>query len=881
MGVPRATYRLQLQPGFGFDQAAALAEYLHDLGVSHVYSSPYLQAAPGSTHGYDVVDPRRVNAELGGPVAHQHFSERLGQHGLGQVLDIVPNHMAINTADNPYWWDVLESGPSSIYARYFDVEWDAVDPHFRNTVLLPVLSDHYGRILEAGGIALARDQESFVLTYEDRTFPVSMPSLATLLGAAGQASGSDELAVVAEHMAALPTGRDETLRERRHRLEEVLGLQLRRLLATPEIATAVDELVARVNADTDRLDELIEQQNYRLAYWRVAREDLDYRRFFDVTELAGLRMEDPTVFAETHRLIFDWLATGVLDGLRVDHPDGLRDPKGYFERLRTEAPNAWIVAEKILEPNEELPANWPIAGTTGYDFLNLVNRLYTDPSGEAPLTELYEEIANEKRSFAEVAEEAKRQIVSEVQASEVNRLTDYLAAVVIGHRRQRDYSRGQLRAVLRELLIAFPVYRTYVEAESGTISRADSDYINKACALAISRRPDLPGDLFEFVADLLLLRVRGERESEFVMRFQQVTGPVMAKGIEDTAFYRYNRLVSANEVGGDPGTFSATVSEFHEANVNAVKHWPGRMLASTTHDTKRSEDVRARVSTLSEMPAKWRTEVKAWRRLTASGRGALLDANTEYLVYQTLAGTWPISAERLLGYVQKVVREQKLATSWTDPDEEYERAVSEFVGGILENQAFVERVDQFVAGLAPAWQVSALAQALLKLTAPGVPDIYQGTETWDFSLVDPDNRRPVDYDMRRTLLDTARMASARQALEGLSHGLTKIWLIHRVLALRTRLPEAFALDAAYQPLEVRGGRAEHVVAFMRGADVVVVVPRLLRRLGWPRVEWAKTTVQLPAGTWRDELSELERAGGRVALKELLDEFPMALLVRSS
>ena len=525
MNVPRATYRLQLTPDFGFDDAAAIADYLEALGVSHVYSSPYLQAARGSTHGYDVVDPRRVNAELGGPVAHQRFGTTLGEHNLGQVLDIVPNHMAINSADNPYWWDVLENGPSSTYARFFDVEWDAVDPQFRNTVLLPVLGDHYGRVLESGELKLERDNDAFVIRYGERTFPVALPSLSGLLKDAGMAAGSDELVVIGEQVADLPRGRSDDIQERRHRLQEVLKLQVRRLLNDrPEIGAAIDEQLKLTNGDADRLDALIENQNYRLAFWRAAREDLDYRRFFDVTELAGLRAEDERVFAETHELLLGWLRDGVLDGLRVDHPDGLRDPKTYLDRLRASAPDAWIVVEKILEPGEEMPTDWPVAGTTGYDFLNLVNRLYTDPLGEQPLTELYEELTTETRSFAEVATESKRQIVGEVLASEVNRLTEYLAAVVRGHRRQRDYTRGQMRAALRELIVAFPVYRTYVRAQAGVVSEADVRYITGARSLAVERRPDLPPDLFEFIADVLLLRVRGERESEFVMRFEQLTG---------------------------------------------------------------------------------------------------------------------------------------------------------------------------------------------------------------------------------------------------------------------------------------------------------------------------------------------------------------------
>jgi (1->4)-alpha-D-glucan 1-alpha-D-glucosylmutase len=869
--TPRATYRLQLQPDFGFDDAAAIADYLAALGVSHVYSSPYLQAAAGSTHGYDVVDPRRVNAELGGPVAHQRFSTTLGNHGLGQVLDVVPNHMAIGGADNPYWWDVLENGPSSTYAPFFDVEWGSVDPEFRQTVLLPVLGDHYGRVLEAGEITLERERDGFVLRYGEQRFPVAPRTLESLLVAAGQAASSDELIVLGEEY-----GRDATS----DRTTGVLKLQLNRLLNDrAELATAVDDEVARLNADVDRLDALISAQNYRLAFWRAAREDLDYRRFFDVTTLAGLRMEDERVFTQTHELVLGWLRDGVLDGLRIDHPDGLRDPKTYFDRLRAAAPDAWIVAEKIVEPGEELPADWPIAGTTGYDFLNQVNRLYTDPFGEEPLTQLYAEFAGESRSFAEIAYQSKRQVVADILAAEVNRLTEYLASVVHGHRRQRDYSRSQMRAVLRELIACFPVYRTYVRPEHGAVASADVRYVTAACAEALERRPDLPRDLVDFVADVLLLRVSGERESEFVARFQQLTGPVMAKGVEDTAFYRYFRLTSANEVGADPGAFSLSVADFHAANEAAAAQWPSRMLASTTHDTKRSEDVRARISLLSEMPQRWRDEVFGWRDLTTRYRNPDVDANTEYLVYQTLVGAWPITDDRLWAYVEKAIREQKVRTTWTDPDEQYERAVHEFVESLLVDPELTRRIQVFVASLSPAWQISSLAQTLLKLTAPGVPDIYQGTEMWDLSLVDPDNRRAVDYGVRRAALERARTATAADALAGLDDGMAKIWLISRVFAARAASNESFT-STEYRGIVATGARAEQIVAYARGEDVAVIAPRLVSHLGFPDPDWADSSIELPAGAWRDVLGGAERAGGRVSLAELLSDFPMALLVRS-
>ena len=882
--VPRATYRLQLHAGFDFAAAAALADYLATLGVSHVYSSPYLQAAPGSMHGYDVVDPRRVNAELGGPVAHQRFCAVLGDNGLGQVLDIVPNHMAIGGgAENPWWWDVLENGPASRYARFFDVDWDSTDPRFQATVLLPVLSDHYGRVLEAGELRLARERNSFVVRYADRSFPAAPPSLESVLVAAGRRSGSDELVVIGESLGRLPasSATDRESVARRHRGKEVLKSQLGRLVSDhPNIGEEIDLAVAQLNADVDRLDLFLEDQNYRLAFWRAAGDDLDYRRFFDVTTLAGLRMEDEHVFAETHELVLEWLRDGVLDGLRIDHPDGLRDPKGYFDRLKAASPRAWIVAEKILEPGEDLAHDWPIAGTTGYDFLNRVLRLYIDPSAEATMTALYEEFSATSETYGDAVYAAKKQILREILAAELTRLTEYLTAVVRRHRRQRDYTRRQLRQALTELVACFPVYRTYVRAEAGAAAAQDERYVAQAADEVGRRNPEVAPDLLEFIADVLMLRVTGDHESEFVMRFQQVSGPVMAKGVEDTTFYRYHRLVALNEVGGDPGRFGDSVADFHEASGAAQRDWPGAMLASATHDTKRSEDVRIRIGLLSELPERWAEEVRAWRSLNAAKRdapGDAPDANTEYFLYQTLVGTWPITFERLWAYLEKAVRESKTHTSWTDANVQYEAALRTFVERTLVDRAFIARLEAFVAQLTPHWHATSLAQTMLRLTAPGVPDIYQGTELWDLSLVDPDNRRPVDYELRRRLLQRASGMTAAEVLSEPQEGLPKLWLIHRVLEERARHPELFGPRGSYTPISARGARADHVVAFARGGEAVVVVPRLVARLDG---DWQDTTLQLGAGTWHDQLTGARHAGGAIPLATLLEKFPVALLLPS-
>jgi (1->4)-alpha-D-glucan 1-alpha-D-glucosylmutase len=864
--TPLATYRVQLRPGFGFEEAAAIAPYLAELGVSHLYSSPYLQAAKGSTHGYDVIDPTRVNEELGGAEAHERFCRTLGENGLGQVLDIVPNHMAIG-AENLWWWDVLENGPSSRYAAYFDVDWDPPQERFRNTVVLPILGDHYGRVLEAGELKLVRRTGSFEVGYFEHRMPVSPRSLDTLLGEAAERCGSPELAFLAESLSRLPlaTATDRASVALRHRDKEVVRAQLARLFQEqPEVARAVDEAVAETNRDPDRLDALLSRQNYRPAFWRTAGRELDYRRFFDVHTLAGLRTEDERVFADTHALVLDWVRRGVLDGLRIDHPDGLRDPEQYFERLRAAAPDAWIVVEKILEPGERLPESWPVDGTTGYDFLNLVGGLFVDPEGERPLTELYAELTGVSSGCADYPElvwQKKHLVLEELLAAEVNRVAEVFLQVCERHRCYRDFMRNELRAAVREVAACFPVYRSYVRAEAGKLTTEDEKHITDAIEVARARRADLPSDLFDFFRDLLLLKVRGPVESELVMRFQQLTGPAMAKGVEDTAFYNFHRLVALNEVGGDPGRFGISPEEVHRG---LSESWPRAMLATSTHDTKRSEDVRARLALLSEIPDRWAEFV---RRCF----GRFSDPNAEYLLYQTLIGAWPIETERVVAYMEKAAREAKGATAWTRTDPEYEDALRSFVESVLADREFVADLEAFVAPLVEPGRINSLAQTLIKLTAPGVPDVYQGTELWSLALVDPDNRRPVDYEERRRLLkDLAGVPAPEEILARMDQGLPKLWVIRQALRLGDRL------QGSYAPLPAKGERAGHVFAFSRGDEGVAVVPRLVIGLGG---SWGDTSLDLPPGRWHNELTG-EGIGGEVRLADLFRRFPVALLSRS-
>jgi|LSQX01.2.fsa_nt_gb (1->4)-alpha-D-glucan 1-alpha-D-glucosylmutase len=875
---PAATYRIQLRPDFGFPAAADVVAYLADLGVSHLYTSPYLQSAAGSTHGYDVVDPNRVNEELGGAEAHARLCDTLQSAGLGHMIDIVPNHMAIAGRQNPWWWDVLENGPSSRYATYFDVDWAASEERWLNKVLLPVLGDHYGRVVENGEFQLSHEEGSFALHYHDHIFPVDPSSLPELLKKAAESCGSELLAFLAESHARLPrptvTARHAV--ERRHRDKAVLqGLLSDLCRKEPEVRSAVDAEAASVNGDPDAMDALIDQQNYRLAFWRTASRDVGYRRFFDIKDLASMRVEDIEVFRDTHALPVSWVKSGWVQGLRIDHPDGLRDPEQYFQRLREACPNAWIVAEKILEPGEELPAQWPIAGTTGYDFLNLVGGLFVDPEGEDALTRTYEDFIGEETDYHALVRVCKRQVLDDLLGSELNRLTSLFVDICERHRRHRDYTRHELREALCETAVCFPVYRSYVSLSNDGPRKEDRHYISAAVEHAMAERPDLEPELFCFLQGLLLLRVEGSLETELAMRFQQLTGPAMAKGVEDTAFYRFNRLVALNEVGGDPSRFGVTPEQFHQACAATQTTHPDTLLASSTHETKRSEDVRSRLALISEMPDEWARAVRRWREQNERHRTAQWpDRNTEYLLYQTLVGVWPIGPDRLTSYAEKAVREAKNHTSWTVQDDTYEGSIREFVQAILEDRTFCEDVADFTGRLVAAGRINSLAETLIKLTAPGVPDIYQGTELWDLSLVDPDNRRPVDFALRRRLLDELPSLSPEDILARSDEGLPKLWLIRQSLHLRRARPELFGSQGGYRPIFASGARASHLVAFMRGENVISVAPRLVLRLNG---DWSDTALDLPAGQWTDLLSGDLWETGRIRLSELLARFPVGLL----
>jgi (1->4)-alpha-D-glucan 1-alpha-D-glucosylmutase len=817
--VPASTYRLQVHAGFGFDDAADAAGYLATLGVSHAYLSPVLQAAPGSAHGYDVVDHSQLSVEAGGEAAFARLSERLGQLQLGTVVDVVPNHMAVPTPAflNAQLWSVLRDGPGSPYASWFDVDWSVAD----RAIVMPVLGSRIGQVLDAGELALdaagGPGSDELVLRYYDHQFPVR--------------PGTEQLP----------------------------------------------------------LDDLVDRQWYRLAHWRVADEELNYRRFFDVDTLAAIRVERPEVFEATHRLLLELFAAGRLDGWRIDHPDGLADPRGYLARLADATGDAWVVVEKILEGGEHLPRDWRCAGTTGYDALQRLCGVFVDPAGAAPLSSLLTELTGDSEGIEAVVDTAKREVVAQGQYAEVNRLVDLLTAICHDDVRLRDHTRRGLHDSVVELLVAMDRYRAYVVP--GEPAPPESvEALAEAGERARAHLPAHEHDTLDLVRDLVLGGGPGggptgqrddPRRAELVVRFQQTCGPVMAKGIEDTAFYRWLRLTGLNEVGGDPEHFGVAPEELHAFLGRLQATWPTSMTTLSTHDTKRAEDVRARLAVLSELPVEWAAMLRVLREAGSAHRDTALDAVTEYLVWQTVVGTWspdsgPISAQRLHGYVEKAVREAKTHTSWTAPDEVYESAVHRFVDGLLGDEAVLALLGEWAQTTAAAFRVNVLGQKLLQLVAPGVPDVYQGSELVDLSLVDPDNRRPVDYAERRRRLDALDAGNAPSDLAD-----DKLLVTSRALRLRREHTEWFTgPDAVYTPIATTTGNA---LAFGRGdasgVHVVAVATRLAVSLG-AYGGWREHTVALPEGAWRDVLTGREVAGGSVRLADLLQTLPVALLTRT-
>jgi (1->4)-alpha-D-glucan 1-alpha-D-glucosylmutase len=904
---PRATYRLQFHHGFTFRDAKDLVPYLAALGVSHVYASPITEAQPGSTHGYDIIDHNRLNPEIGSDEDFGGFTAALKAHGMGLIVDIVPNHMA-NGADNVWWRDVLEWGEQSPFARYFDINWHALRADLEGRVLLPVLGEQYGVILERGEITLSFDpaEGSFSAWYFDHRFPVSPRSYAAILE-----NGGALLAGPVGDFAAIARMPPATARERASELKRSLADRARQPAVAAAIAMALRHFVGCPGRPDSfgALHRLLETQSYRISDWRVAAEEINYRRFFNINDLAGLRMELPELFDATHRLLLALIDRGDVEGLRIDHIDGLFDPLSYCERLRRRCGGPlYLSVEKILARYEMLP-DWPVAGTTGYDFVNQVLSIFVDPEGEAAMTRLYRRVAPNRESFDDVLYACKKRIMQVNLASEMNVLAREFHLLAMHDRRTRDFTLNGMRAAIEEVVAAFPVYRTYVSAQGA--SADDCRYIDWAIGQARNRQRGADDSIFDFLRGVLTGEAaEPERDPSpggalhTAMHFQQVTGPVMAKAAEDTAFYRYVRLLALNEVGGDPRRFGMSVVAFHHLAQQRARQWPRAMVTTATHDTKRGEDARTRLALLSELPGEWGRRVFQWLRLNRSRRseigGARVpDRNVEYLFYQALFGAWPPGlaledsdglhslAKRVEAYMIKAVRERKLETSWSNPHADYEAALQRYVRAVLDGSRpnpFLTEFHAFVSRVSRHGAITALAQLVLKLTVPGVPDIYQGGELWDFSLVDPDNRRPVDWGTRRALLETVAGAQPRDLASDWQDGREKLFITHRLLALRRAHPRLFD-EGDYRPVEVAGDRSGHLCALARshdGVSLVAAVPRLTHQLyrGGEGADWGESEIVLPpGGTWRDVFTgrRLDQQD-RVAAAELFSEFPVSVLI---
>jgi (1->4)-alpha-D-glucan 1-alpha-D-glucosylmutase len=921
--IPTATYRLQFTPEFGFRDATAIVPYLDDLGVGHMYASPYLRARPGSMHGYDVVDPNSLNPEIGTPAEHAAMVAAAQARGMGQILDFVPNHMGVGS-DNPWWMHVLEWGEQSPYAEFFDIDWLPLKPELRGKVLVPTLGDHYGRVLEAGDVKLIFDAQTgaFFVDYFENRYPLALKSYAEIVRRAVRWD-APQLEALATTLAEFgppgdPAARSE-LTARATAAKEQLAQAARDSTVAAALARAVGEfaVVAGEPRSADALDALLQDQHYRLAYWRVAVDEVNYRRFFDINDLAGLRVEDAEVLGQTHRLAFELIAAGTLQGLRIDHIDGLYNPGGYCNLLKERADALgqplYVVVEKILAPFERLRAGWLIAGTTGYEFANLVNGLFVDASAEAGFDRIYARAIGREPDYDAIAYEAKKRIMSVNLASELTVLATNLSRIAATDRRSSDFTFNGLRDALMDVVAAFPVYRTYVVSED--IETEDREFIEAAVAVAQMRSTLFDESMFAFIADVLTARAAGPDTSydrnavlRFAMRFQQYTSPVMAKSIEDTVFYRYVRLISLNEVGGDPTRFGTSVGEFHAANAERAATRPHTMLATSTHDHKRGEDVRTRIDVLTEIPGGWSRALRRWSRINRTKRDIVRgypvpEANDEYFLYQTLVGTWPPGwsapasvpddayaayLDRILAYVQKAQREAKTRTSWSNPDLAYEEATATFIRAIMErgdDARFPGELAAFVAEILPTAMVSSLAQVVFKCMAPGLPDIYQGCELWDHSLVDPDNRRTVDYALRAAMLAEARDDPAAARASWLD-GRVKLFVTAKLLRLRRERRATF-LDGPYTPLEIEGSLGDRVVAFAR-TDVIVIAPRLVHDLirrgdNGPRLGFGDEKVALPPGSpsrFRDIFTDatLDATDGRLSVGAALGGFPVSVLI---
>src|SRR5438067_4002425 len=902
--IPTCTYRLQFNRWFTFSQARQIVSYLGALGVSDVYASPYFQASPDSLHGYDITDHNKLNTAIGSRADYDAWIAELHAHSIGQVLDFVPNHVGIADSPNGWWMAVLENGLSSRYAPYFDIDWQPRKFDLRDKVLLPILSDQYGRVLERGEFQVRFEEGTFYLLYGERRLPMAPGTYRYILdiGLQNLADHKEEdyyaqLQSILTALEYLPkrTESDPKRITERIREKEIIKRRLQRLCAeAPQVQQAMEKALAQINGKPgdarsfDVLDKLLNAQSYRLAFWRVAAEEINYRRFFDVNELAAIRVELPKVFDAVHRLLLDLVSTGAVTGLRIDHPDGLYLPDEYFEKLqqrcakmlRSALPRdgraIYVVAEKILTGPETLRTDWRVHGTTGYDFATQVTQLLVDSSAETAITNIFHRFIGRSVPFGHLLYAKKLQVMRLALANDVDVLGNMLDRLSERSRWYRDFTLEALSRAVRETIACFPVYRTYV-APGQPVSDEDRQVVERAINTAKRRNPAMEESIFNFLQDVLLFHFPANLDAagraahtHFVLKFQQVTAPAMAKGLEDTVFYIYNRLTALNEVGGEPQEFGLAIDAFHERNLHRQRTWPGSLLASSTHDTKRSEDVRARIAAISEIPDVWRRSLQRWRAANRRWKRMINDleapdTNEEYLLYQTLLGTWPVqlngepqrsaTSEYVGGiqaYMDKALHEAKINTSWIQPNDEWDAAMRDFVANILNSSPRNKFLPSFIPvaqEIARLGAVNSLTQTLLKLTSPGVPDVYQGNEIWDYSLVDPDNRRPVDYIRRRELLKSTGMATPGELMQTWPDGRIKLLLTQRVLRFR-REHGALFQRGQYLPLTSSGMLAECCVSFARQlADkwIVVIAPRLSSRVGFPPTgqAWKDTTVEFP------------------------------------
>jgi (1->4)-alpha-D-glucan 1-alpha-D-glucosylmutase len=951
--LPVSTYRLQLNGQFTMPDAAAVVPYLDQLGITDLYSSPILAARPGTTHGYDICDHSRINPQLGGDAGLDELAAQLQSHQFGYILDFVPNHMSIDETQNLWWRDVLENGPSSPFAHYFDIDWEPVKSELRGKVLLPILGDQYGNALDTGQLQIDYHGGDFWLRYFDHNLPLNPRHLPILfrydlnvLQAEMPVNDSHlgEFLSILVHLDHLPaeTTTDPGLVAERQREKEVAKRRLATLLEeSPRIRRHIEDNIRRFNgkpgdaASFDLLHELLEAQPYRISFWRTAMHEINYRRFFDINDLAGIRMEDRGVFQNAHELVLGWIRQGIVTGLRLDHVDGLFDPAAYFRQLHEscgETCRIYVVAEKILSPGERLRDDWAIHGTTGYDFLNTVNSVFVDRAGAHEFRKLYTRIRGTPGVFSEVAYASKKLIVATSMASELYILAHDLNRISESDRHYRDYTLSSLQDALTEVVACFPVYRTYFHSTGW--DEFDLRNVEVAIQTALRRNLAMEGSIFQFIREMLLperkLKLseqQYERRMRFAMKFQQYTGPVQAKGLEDTAFYRYGPLVSLNEVGGDPGYFGISVQEFHQANRERLERFPLSVLATSTHDTKRGEDARARLNILSEIPKTWREMVTRWARINSSARTPVRgdmapDRSDEYLYYQALLGAWPADCgdhpeadfvKRMRQYMHKATQEKKVQTSWINPSADYDAAVANFVEQTLagtRSKPFLAQFLPFEQRIAFLGMMNSLSQLILKIASPGVADFYQGAELWDVSLVDPDNRRPVDFAVRASQLEQMlpllcdssprfdMTAAVTEMLEHWTDGRIKQFLTAAGLRFRRQHSDLF-LRGDYVPITVAGKHADHVVSFARtlGQDVVLAVaPRLVATLvgpegRWPfgQSVWDDTELELSGasqpGSYRNlftgaELTLPPENRGRVGVADVLGVCPVALLASS-